>query len=35
MTQVALVNPDFGAEVERSLFEHGDLNIHFKERTTR
>ena len=35
MTQVALVNPDFGADVERSLFEHGDLNIHFKERPTR
>ena len=35
MTQVALVNPDFGAEVERSLFEHGDLNIHFKDRTNR
>ncbi len=34
-TQVALVNPDFGAAVERSLFEHGDLNIHFHERTTR
>ena len=32
MTQVALVNPDFGAEVERSLFEHGDLNIHFPDR---
>ncbi len=31
-TKVALVNPDFGAEVERSLFEHGDLNIHFKDR---
>ena len=31
-TQVALVNPDFGAAVERSLFEHGDLNIHFKDR---
>ena len=35
MTQVALVNPDFGAEVERSLFEHGDLNIHFQDRTNR
>ena len=35
MTQVALVNPDFGAEVERSLFEHGGLNIHFKDRTKR
>jgi len=35
MTQVALVNPDFGAEVERSLFEHGELNIHFQDRTTR
>ena len=31
-TQVALLNPDFGAEVERSLFEHGDLNIHIKDR---
>ena len=31
-TQVALVNPDFGATVERSLFEHGDLNIHFPDR---
>jgi outer membrane lipoprotein-sorting protein len=31
-TQVALVNPDFGAAVERSLFEHGDLNIHFPDR---
>jgi outer membrane lipoprotein-sorting protein len=35
MTQVALVNPDFGAEVDSSLFEHGDLNIHFQERKTR
>jgi outer membrane lipoprotein-sorting protein len=35
MTQVALVNPDFGAEVDRSLFEHGDLNIHFRDRTNR
>jgi len=35
MTEVALVNPDFGAKVERSLFEHGDLNIHFPERETR
>lgn len=31
-TEVALVNPDFGAEVERSLFEHGELNIHFQDR---
>ncbi len=34
-TKVALVNPDFGAEVERSLFEHGELNIHFQDRTNR
>lgn len=34
-TQVALVNPDFGAKVDPSLFEHGDLNIHFPERQTR
>lgn len=34
-TQVALVNPDFGAKVERSLFEHGDLNIHFQDRKNR
>ena len=31
-TQVSLLNPDFGAAVERSLFEHGDLNIHFPDR---
>jgi outer membrane lipoprotein-sorting protein len=34
-TQVALVNPDFGAEVERSLFEHGDLSIHFQNQKNR
>jgi outer membrane lipoprotein-sorting protein len=34
-TQVALVNPDFGAEVERSLFEHGDLSIHFPDQKNR
>ena len=34
-TQVALVNPDFGAEVERSLFEHGDLSIHFQGQKNR
>ncbi len=34
-TQVALVNPEFGAEVERSLFEHGELNIHFQDRKNR
>jgi hypothetical protein len=32
---VALVNPDFGAEVERSLFEHGDLSIHFQNQKNR
>jgi outer membrane lipoprotein-sorting protein len=35
LTQVALVNPDFGATVDSSLFEHGDLNIHFPNRETR
>lgn len=35
LTQVALVNPQFGAKVEPSLFEHGDLNIHFQERKSR
>ncbi len=35
LTQVALVNPDFGATVDSSLFEHGDLNIHFLNRETR
>lgn len=34
-TQVALVNPDFGAKVERSLFEHGDLSIHFPDQKNR
>lgn len=34
-TEVALVNPDFGAEVERSLFEHGDLSIHFPDKKNR
>jgi outer membrane lipoprotein-sorting protein len=34
-TQVSLVNPQFGAAVEDSLFEHGDLNIHFQDRETR
>lgn len=31
-TQVALLNANLGAEVDRSLFEHGDLNIHFRDR---
>jgi len=35
MTQVSLVNPQFGATVEDSLFEHGDLNIHFQDREGR
>lgn len=35
MTQVSLVNPQFGAKVEDSLFEHGDLNIHFQDREGR
>ncbi|MDX1425315.1 MAG: outer membrane lipoprotein carrier protein LolA [Kiloniellales bacterium] len=35
MTQVSLVNPQFGAKVEDSLFEHGDLNIHFQDRESR
>lgn len=34
-TQVSLVNPQFGAKVEDSLFEHGDLNIHFQDRESR
>jgi outer membrane lipoprotein-sorting protein len=34
-TQVSLVNPQFGAAVEDSLFEHGDLNVHFQDRETR
>jgi len=35
LTHVSLVNPQFGAAVDDSLFEHGDLNIHFQDRKTR
>lgn len=35
LTQVALVNPDFGAKIDDRLFEHGDLNVHFQDRKNR
>jgi outer membrane lipoprotein-sorting protein len=35
LTHVSLVNPQFGAAVDDSLFEHGDLNIHFQDRKNR
>jgi outer membrane lipoprotein-sorting protein len=35
MTQVALVNPQFGVSIDRDLFEHGDLQIHIQERHDR
>jgi outer membrane lipoprotein-sorting protein len=31
MTQVALVNPQFGVSIDRDLFKHGDPNIHIQE----
>jgi len=35
VTQVALVNPEFGVSIDRELFEHGDLNIHTRQRRGR
>ncbi len=35
VTQVALVNPEFGVSIDRDLFEHGDLNIHTRQRRGR
>jgi hypothetical protein len=35
MTQVALVNPQFGVPIDRDLFTHGDLQIHIQERQDR
>ena len=35
LTHVSLVNPQFGAAVDDSLFEHGDLSIHFQDRKNR
>ena len=35
VTQVALVNPEFGVSIDRDLFEHGDLNIHTRRRRGR
>ena len=35
VTQVALVNPSFGTDLDKTLFEHGDLQIHFPNRRQR
>jgi outer membrane lipoprotein-sorting protein len=35
VTQVALVNPEFGVSIDRDLFETGDLNIHTRQRRGR
>ncbi len=35
LTRVAILNPRYGAELDESLFEHGDLQIHFQDRQNR
>jgi outer membrane lipoprotein-sorting protein len=34
-TQVALIDPEYGVPLDRELFRHGDLNIHFQDRRNR
>lgn len=35
VTRVALLNPEYGVQIDRELFQHGDLAIHFKGRKDR
>lgn len=35
LTRVALLNPQYGGSFDESLFEHGDLEIHFQNRENR